>query len=66
METQHLVCVGCGNTFDFTEGEQKFFQDKGFSAPRRCPVCRANKRAERERAEQQLERGEYHGAAHFG
>ena len=37
---QTLVCADCANSFTFTASEQEFFQQKGFSAPRRCKSCR--------------------------
>lgn len=35
-----IICVECGETFVFTPGEQQFFADKGFTAPKRCLGCR--------------------------
>lgn len=35
-----LECKDCGIEFIFTEGEQAFYQEKGFTEPRRCPECR--------------------------
>lgn len=35
-----LKCVDCGKDFDFSERDQKFFQEKGFSEPKRCKPCR--------------------------
>ena len=43
----NLTCRECGSTFVFTEGEQEFFAQKGFSEPSRCPTCRAAKKAAR-------------------
>jgi hypothetical protein len=42
-----LTCTEtpCGKTFNFTEGEQKFYSEKGFAEPRRCPECRAARKA---------------------
>ncbi len=41
-----LQCVDCGSDFTFTAGEQEFHASKGFTnEPRRCPSCRAAKRA---------------------
>jgi len=41
-----LTCSDCGNSFTFTSGEQEFHASKGFTnEPRRCPDCRAAKRA---------------------
>src|SRR5690242_8247837 len=42
-----LVCRDCGREFTFTEGEQEFFQSRGYSEPQRCPECRAAKKAAR-------------------
>jgi len=42
-----LECSDCGGTFVFTAGEQAFYQERGFSDPRRCPSCRATRRAGR-------------------
>ena len=50
MSDLNLKCADCKGDFVFTEGEQKFYNTKGFSAPRRCPDCRAiNKRKKQER-----------------
>ena len=35
-----LNCEDCRQDFVFDEGEQKFFQSKGFTDPKRCPRCR--------------------------
>ena len=48
MEDKTLTCV-CGEEFIFTAGEQKFYEEKGFTPPKRCPDCRAKKKRERER-----------------
>jgi len=42
-----LTCRDCGQNFTFTQGEQEFFAQKGFTnEPSRCPDCRAaNKRS---------------------
>jgi CxxC-x17-CxxC domain-containing protein len=42
-----LTCRDCGNSFTFTEGEQVFYAQKGFTEPTRCPDCRAAKKAAR-------------------
>jgi len=41
------VCSDCNNQFTFTEGEQEFFQQKGFTPPTRCADCRARRKAEK-------------------
>jgi CxxC-x17-CxxC domain-containing protein len=42
-----MTCRECGNTFNFSEGEQEFYAQKGFGEPSRCPDCRAAKKAAR-------------------
>jgi hypothetical protein len=43
-----LTCRDCGNPFTFTEGEQAFFAQKGFTnEPSRCPDCRAANKSRR-------------------
>lgn len=44
---KRIECVECGSTFVLSEGEQKWFEDKGFSTPKRCPDCRAIRREQR-------------------
>ncbi len=39
-----LLCRECNKQFLFTEGEQEFYNRKGFTYPSRCPECRAEKR----------------------
>lgn len=43
----------CGKKFIFTEGEQEFYQEKGFDTPKRCNECREQRKKEKR------ERGEY-------
>ncbi len=38
-----LTCSDCGQEFTFTAGEQQFFQERGYSSPRRCKPCRQAK-----------------------
>jgi len=43
-----LTCRDCSNPFTFTEGEQEFFAQKGFTnEPSRCPECRAANKSRR-------------------
>jgi hypothetical protein len=42
-----LTCRDCGKTFVFTAGEQAFFEEKGLSAPIRCPDCRRLRKQQR-------------------
>lgn len=45
MENIKLVCKDCGKEFDFTVGEQRFYEEKGFAQPIRCKECRDAKKA---------------------
>ena len=43
-----LTCRDCNSPFTFTEGEQAFFAQKGFTnEPSRCPDCRAANKSRR-------------------
>ena len=42
-----LTCVDCAQQFAFTASEQQFYADRQFSEPRRCPSCRAARKASR-------------------
>ena len=42
-----LTCSDCGQQFEFTASEQQFYRDRGFTEPRRCPSCRASRKAAR-------------------
>lgn len=47
MADKTLACSDCNSEFAFTEREQEFYTEKGFSEPRRCPSCRASRKAAR-------------------
>lgn len=41
MSDKTIICKDCGKEFVFTEGEQAFYAEKGFTNdPVRCPECR--------------------------
>jgi hypothetical protein len=40
MPDQEMTCVDCKNLFVFTEGEQRFYEERQFTPPRRCKLCR--------------------------
>ena len=42
-----LTCADCNQEFTFTASEQQFYADRQFSEPRRCPTCRAARKAAR-------------------
>ena len=35
-----IICQDCGKEFVFTEAEQRFYEEKGFTQPKRCKDCR--------------------------
>lgn len=46
MQDKTLTCRDCGREFVFTQGEQEFYAQKGFTnQPSRCPECRASRKA---------------------
>ena len=48
MPDKTLSCKDCGSDFIFTEGEQAFYAEKGFTnEPVRCPECRRARKAQR-------------------
>lgn len=40
-----LRCVQCGGTFNWTGGEQQFYAKKGLKPPKRCGVCREERKS---------------------
>lgn len=47
-----LTCQSCGKEFLFTPEEQDFYKKKGFSNPKRCKACRAKRKEEKKKLEQ--------------
>ncbi len=44
---KNLKCADCNADFVFTANEQEFYANKGFqNEPKRCPDCRAAKKAQ--------------------
>lgn len=41
---KYITCIDCGCTFSMTEEEQKWYEERGFELPKRCPECRKAKR----------------------
>ncbi len=39
-----LTCSDCGQDFTFTAADQAFFQERGYSTPKRCKPCRTAKK----------------------
>jgi CxxC-x17-CxxC domain-containing protein len=40
----YLQCADCNQEFLFSVEEQEFYQQKGFTQPKRCAPCRAQNR----------------------
>src|SRR4026209_415025 len=55
-----LSCVDCNQEFVFAATDQQFYAEKEFSEPRRCPSCRAARKAARG------ESGGYGGGSSYG
>ena len=52
METTEMItCRDCGTPFEFTPGEQRFYESKGWAKPFRCEACRVAKKRRRAEAE---------------
>ena len=47
MSDRTLTCRDCGESFIFTEGEQSFYLERGYTEPQRCPSCRSARKAQR-------------------
>lgn len=56
MADRIIECADCKQEFVFTEGEQEFYKEKGFSDPKRCQECRKAAK-ERRREHDNGERG---------
>lgn len=42
-----ITCSDCGQEFTLSAGEQQFFATKGLFEPKRCPLCRQKRKAEK-------------------
>lgn len=40
MSNIKIKCQDCGEEFNFSEKDQKFYEEKGFKPPKRCKFCR--------------------------
>jgi hypothetical protein len=47
VKDRELTCVDCGASFTWSAEDQAFFQEKGYSQPKRCKPCRQAKKASR-------------------
>ena len=54
-----ITCLDCGQEFSFTAGEQEFYAQRGFTEPpKRCPSCRAIRKAQRGRSNASYDGGD--------
>ncbi|HEY3071616.1 MAG TPA: zinc-ribbon domain containing protein [Candidatus Limnocylindrales bacterium] len=60
-----LTCADCGQQFVFTASEQDFYAQRGFTEPRRCPSCRASRKAARNAAGGGYSSGGYSGGGGY-
>jgi CxxC-x17-CxxC domain-containing protein len=44
-QDRSLTCVQCGSEFTFSADDQEFHASRGYQDPKRCPTCRAERRA---------------------
>lgn len=44
FQDQQLQCADCGESFVFSAEDQDFYFQKRYSTPKRCPICRANRK----------------------
>ncbi len=49
LDGMELMCVECKKPFLFESGEQKFYQQRGLTPPKRCTSCRRQKKRSRRR-----------------
>lgn len=47
MSDETIRCADCGRDFKHSDKDQAFYQEKGFSAPKRCKDCRQAKKEQR-------------------
>lgn len=37
---KQIICIECGEVFEFTANEQEYYKRNGFAEPKRCKACR--------------------------
>ena len=45
MSDKTLTCVECNLEFTFSDDDQRFHAEKGYTDPKRCPSCRSARRS---------------------
>jgi len=48
FEDKEINCPDCHQDFTFTEGEQRFYEEREYTPPKRCKPCRDQRKAQRE------------------
>ena len=66
MSDRTLTCRDCGQEFVFTQGEQEFYQQRGFSDPQRCGNCRQQRKAQRNSGGGSYADSGYGGGSSYG
>jgi uncharacterized membrane protein YgcG len=61
-----LSCVDCNQEFVFAATDQQFYAEKEFSEPRRCPSCRAARKAARGESGGYSSGSSYGGSSGYG
>ena len=61
-----LTCADCNQEFSFSASEQQFYADRQFTEPRRCPSCRAIRKASRGDSGGYASGGGYGGGSYSG
>jgi CxxC-x17-CxxC domain-containing protein len=46
FQDRNIGCVECGQEFVFSGDDQQYHSERGYSDPKRCPSCRASRRAQ--------------------
>jgi len=44
---KQIQCQDCGKDFTFTQNDQEFYQEKGYTQPKRCKACREKRKQEK-------------------
>lgn len=61
-----LSCADCSQEFTFSASDQQFYADRQFSEPRRCPTCRAARKAARGETSSYGSGSSYGGSSYGG
>lgn len=44
FQDKQLTCIDCGAIFIFSEGEQRYYAQRGLIETKRCPDCRQKRK----------------------